>query len=55
MDFAHFGGHSYAYGDRDNTKSHRLACVMVLMRFLLYNIALLIALLFLLWRFFKQA
>ena len=43
------------YGDRDNTKSYNLACVFVLMRFLLYNIALLITLFILLLRFFKQA
>ena len=44
-----------AYGDRDNTKSFDLACVFVLMRFLLYNIAVLIAILILFYRFFKQA
>ncbi|WP_457643324.1 transposase [Persephonella sp.] len=44
-----------AYGDRDNTKSYELACVFVLMRFLLYNTALLLALFILLLRFFKQA
>jgi len=44
-----------AYGDRDNTRSYDLACVFVLMRFLLYNIALLLALFIWLIRFFKQA
>ena len=43
-----------AYGDRDNTKFYNLTCVFVLMRFLLYNIAVLMALFILLCRFFKQ-
>ena len=49
------GKEKNAYGDRDNTKSYNLACVYVLMRFLLYNIALLLSLFIWLIRFFLQA
>jgi len=49
-----FGKIKNAYGDRDNTRKYDLACVFVLMRFLIYNIAILLAVLFLLVRFFKH-
>ncbi|MCF6185402.1 MAG: transposase [Bacteroidales bacterium] len=49
-----FGKIKNAYGDRDNTRIYNLACVFVLMRFLLYNIAVLMALLLFLGRIFKR-
>jgi len=49
-----FGKIKNAYGDRDNTKIYNLACISVLMMFLIYNIAFLMALLFLFLDFFKH-
>jgi hypothetical protein len=49
-----FGKIKNAYGDRDNTRIYKLASVFVLMRFLIYNIAVLLAILFYLPRFFKH-
>ncbi len=46
-----FGKIKNAYGDRDNTKIYNLACISVLMMFLIYNIAVLMALLLLFWDF----
>ncbi len=42
------------YGDRDNTRIFSLACVFVLMRFLLYNISILMALFIFFLSFFKH-
>jgi hypothetical protein len=49
-----FGKIKNAYGDRDNTKNYNLASVFVLIRFLIYNIAVLLSILLYILLFFKQ-
>ncbi|MDO3651338.1 transposase, partial [Nocardia mangyaensis] len=49
-----FGKIKNAYGDRDNTKNYNLASVFVLIRFLVYNIVVLLAILLYVFLFFKH-